>query len=135
MNSMTGLAIDFQSLRGVSIYLGILGVVLFVILRSSRNRYARGPRPFPVFGNFGTLRKLHKNPDQTLMQIRKQWGNMCMLWYGSSPVLIVNSPKVVRELLNEVCESEARNPWAKFAVSIRVGHEAVCQSILTKWKL
>ena len=104
------MAVDLQPLQTimVGIAAGLLLLVIISAFQKSRHRYPQGPRPFPILGNVAILRNLHADPDRQLLRLRDRWGSMCMLWYGSSPVIIVNSPKAAREMLNEVREKE---PW------------------------
>ena len=82
---------------------GIAGVFLLGTVVTRRKPYPNGPVPIPFLGNVGTLRKMSANLDPQLHQLKKDWGSLCMLWYGRSPVIIINSPRAARELLNEVC--------------------------------
>ena len=102
------MAVDLQPLQMISFGLavGVLSLFIICTFQKSRHRYPQGPRPFPVLGNVGILKNFHTDPDRQLLQLRDRWGSMCMLWYGSSPVIIMNSPKAARELLNEVCEKD-----------------------------
>ena len=83
---------------------GIAGVFFLSTVVTRRKSYPNGPVPIPFLGNVGTLRKLSANLDPQLHQLKKDWGSLCMLWYGRSPVIIINSPRAARELLNEVCQ-------------------------------
>ena len=104
------MAVNLQSLQMIMFGIAAGLLLLFIIstLQKPRHRYPKGPRPFPILGNVGILRNLHTDPDRQLLQLRDRWGSMCMLWYGSSPVIIVNGPKAARELLNEV---RAKEHW------------------------
>lgn len=66
-----------------------------------RRSFARGPRPLPIFGNIFCFFTLRKNPDQTLLQLAHQYGALCMLWFGASPVLLVSSARVAKDLLHK----------------------------------
>ena len=104
------MAVDLQPLQTIMFGIAAGLLLLFIIstFQRSRHRYPQGPRPLPIFGNVGFLKNLHTDPDRQLLQLRDRWGSMCMLWYGSSPVIIVNGPKAAREMLNEVREQEHR---------------------------
>ena len=97
---------------------GIAGVFLLSIEVTHRKPYPNGPVPVPFLGNFGTSRKLSADLDPQLHQLKKDWGSLCMLWYGRSPVIIINSPRAARELLNEVCSLFHRCLWI-FNIKIR----------------
>ena len=85
-----------------------LGVACLVLLTPKlrvlgpKQHYPDGPSPIPLLGNIATLRRLRANIDKELLRLKAEWGSVCMLWYGSSPVLFINSPRVAKELLNEV---------------------------------
>lgn len=64
--------------------------------------YHDGPMPIPLLGNLATVRQLRKDPETTLLMLRERWGDLCMLWFGSQPVLIVNSARAAKEMLDEV---------------------------------
>ncbi len=80
--------------------LAILVLTLFV--SGPKHSYPNGPTPLPFLGNIGPLIRLKANLDQELIRIKEKWGPICMLWYGSAPIIIISSPRAVRELLNEV---------------------------------
>ena len=90
---------------------GIAGVFLLSIVVTHRKSYPNGPVPVPLLGNVGKSRKLSADLDPQLHQLKKDWGSLCMLWYGRSPVIIINSPRAARELLNEVCSLLHRCLW------------------------
>ena len=66
------------------------------------SRFPKGPRPWPFVGNIVTMCKLHSDTDKTLLQLAQKFGDVCMLWLGSWPVLIVNTARAAHELLHEV---------------------------------
>lgn len=73
------------------------------VLRMEQTKYPNGPRPLVFLGNFFTLSRLLSTPDQELISLARRFGDVCMLWYGSNPVMIINTPRAARELLTEVC--------------------------------
>ena len=98
---------------------GIAAVFLLSTVVTDRKPYPNGPVPIPFLGNVGTLRKLSAKLDPQLLQLKKDWGSLCMLWYGRSPVIIINSPRAARELLNEVCSLFHRCLWVLNNIKIR----------------
>ena len=65
--------------------------------------YPLGPKPLPLLGNYFTISKLQTDADGELRRLARRFGEVCMLWYGSNPVVIVSTPKAARDLLVEVC--------------------------------
>lgn len=68
----------------------------------SKNKYPGGPKPLGIIGNFFTLRRLQTRPDWELMNIARKWGDLCLLWAGRHPVIIVNKPQAIKNLLVDV---------------------------------
>lgn len=75
---------------------------LVVMLPYRRKKYPKGPWPIGFLGDVFTLLRLHSSPDQELLRLARQFGDICMLWYGSNPVIIINTPRAARDLLTEV---------------------------------
>lgn len=71
------------------------------------DEYLDGPRSLGVFGNLFILRSLQIQPERELMSIARKWGATCLLWAGQFPILIVNQPKAVKEILVDVLCSSA----------------------------
>ena len=71
------------------------------IARGVKN-YPPGPRPLLLVGNLRTIRGLQNDPVEPFLALKRRWGGLCMLWFGSQPVVVVNDPKIAKELLNEV---------------------------------
>ena len=99
-----GLDIGMSSTIGLALCcaLGLLLLLPSVRRASGPLTYPNGPKPLPLLGNIISLRSLYANLDRGLLDLKNKWGDVCMLWYGSSPVLLINSPKAAREFLNEV---------------------------------
>lgn len=85
------------------------GFFLPFFLRNEQTKYPNGPRPLGFLGNFFTLSRLLSSPDQELLSLARRFGDVCMLWYGSNPVMIINTPRAARDLLTEVCRSHTPN--------------------------
>lgn len=67
----------------------------------NKSLFPEGPRPLPLVGNVFCFFNLRKNPDQTLFRLARRYGALCMLWFGSKPVVIVSSPKAVKDLMDK----------------------------------
>lgn len=68
--------------------------------------YPNGPATIPFVGSIVAFAKLQRRPDQELVRIAKRYGDLCMLWFGSNPVIIVSSPKTAKDLMDKVGISE-----------------------------
>ena len=99
---------DPKAILAMACYI-VLASVVFLVLKAvvdvflfNGKQYPNGPRPLGLLGNFFTLGRLQSRPDQELMSLAYRFGDICMLWYGRNPVIIVNTPKAARDLLTEV---------------------------------
>lgn len=72
------------------------------MLYNGRHRYPDGPRPLAIFGNVSVLKRLQLHPDRELMSIARRWGDICLLWAGRYPMLLINKPQIAKELLVDV---------------------------------
>lgn len=78
--------------------LGIIILFLFYIF-SKRNTSIKlpcGPRGIPFLGNIHQL--LVKNPYQKLSQLADIYGKIYTIKLGMSPAIVINDPKLVREI-------------------------------------
>lgn len=65
-------------------------------------QYPNGPSPLPILGNILSFATLKERPDMELLNIARKYGQICMLWFGSNPVIIISSPKLAKELMDKV---------------------------------
>ncbi|KAK6832907.1 cytochrome P450 oxidoreductase [Apiospora arundinis] len=63
--------------------------------------FPQGPTPWPVIGNLGSFSRLFKDPENELVMLAKKYGGICMLWFGSSPVIIINKAEDAKLLLDQ----------------------------------
>lgn len=64
--------------------------------------YPKGPRTLPLLGSILSFFTLRKDPDRTLIRLARDYGALCMLWFGSKPVVIISSPKAAKDLMDKV---------------------------------
>lgn len=89
----------------MAFYALLTGLILVACCRSlfsfldERPKLPDGPRRLAFLGNVFTLSRMHTSPDRELLQIAQRWGDICMLWCGLTPVIVVNSPKAAYELM------------------------------------
>lgn len=93
---------NLTTLSGVLCFLGLLQWLLKWILGTRGQKYPDGPTPLGVFGNIFALKRLQHSPDRELMGMSRVWGDTCLVWAARYPILIVNKPQVVKELLVDV---------------------------------
>lgn len=90
-------------------YAVLVLTLLISIIRVMKGRkkrrpapYPEGPRTLPLLGSIFSFFTLRKNSDQTLIRLARDYGALCMLWFGSKPVVIVSSPKAAKDLMDQV---------------------------------
>jgi len=104
---------DFSQLSNMALVISSLSFLVAVALSfrtpvrtegeaKNGKQYPNGPKPIPIFGNIFSFSALKTSPDQELLRIARKYGSICMLWFGSSPVIIVSSPKVAKDLMDKV---------------------------------
>ncbi|KAF3026723.1 hypothetical protein E8E14_014759 [Neopestalotiopsis sp. 37M] len=67
-----------------------------------RSTHLEGPKPWPLLGNFVSFSKILRNPDAELRKFAQRYGPTAMMWLGSQPVLVINSAREAKELLDNV---------------------------------
>ena len=83
-------------------FVGIALCVLYSFLSYRKYKYPTGPQTLPLIGNYFSLAKLQANPEKELVRLKNKYGEICMLWFGSSPVIILSSPRIAKELMDRV---------------------------------
>ena len=81
--------------------LPIIYLALSAASGKSSDEYG-GPTPLPLLGNIATLWRVKEYPDEELPRLNRLWGAICALKIGSVPLIVLNSPRAAKELLNEV---------------------------------
>lgn len=108
------MAFLLEFIKGETPQASIFGVVLSLVIvlvslsfwrGTSGKKYPAGPKPWPVIGNMLLFSKIIKDSDKTLISIAKEFGDFCMLWLLSQPVLFVAKLADANELLDKVCLS------------------------------
>lgn len=80
----------------------VFALVWSLIFSREQSIFPDGPRPLPFIGNLLDFSALYANPDKVLYQVARKYGKICMLWFGSKPVIIVSSPEAAKELMDKV---------------------------------
>ena len=78
-----------------SVILILLGWLAF---RKKPNVFQPGPRPHPLFGN---LLQLGKLPHRSLAELARKHGPLMFLRLGLVPYVVVSSPSLAKQVLNE----------------------------------
>lgn len=65
------------------------------------NRWAKGPLPWPLVGNIWTVYRLHTDTERVLERLAKQYGDICMLWIGVWPAIVINSAEAAHDILHK----------------------------------
>ncbi|KAK4203561.1 cytochrome P450 [Triangularia verruculosa] len=78
--------------------------------KTTHPQYPNGPIPLPFVGNIWTIHKLNVDAEKTCRSLGSKYKDLCMLWYGSSPALLVNSPQAAHDLLHQMSISTASRP-------------------------
>lgn len=76
---------------------------IFYQTTKKTSKYPSGPPTWPIIGNLTYFLQLLKNPELELLKLPQKYGALCMLWFGNSPVLIINTAEEVKALLDKVC--------------------------------
>ena len=102
-----GLLHNFLFLISLGSLVGAWALSMCVSLKptseqSKVERYVTGPYPLPLLGNIFTFSALKHCPDSKLLILARKYGKVCMLWFGSNPVIIINSPQTAKELMDKV---------------------------------
>ena len=58
-----------------------------------------GPRGLPVVGSMLSLRK---NPHHALARISRKYGDVCTVWLGSVPTVVISHPTLLRDAFSRV---------------------------------
>ncbi|XP_067226751.1 cytochrome P450 2B9-like isoform X3 [Chanodichthys erythropterus] len=92
----TLMKLDLASV-GLALFLGLIFLVLFEIIRinSYRSQTPPGPRPLPFVGS---LPQFLKNPMEFVRSM-SQYGEMSTMYLGRKPAIILNTIQVMKEAL------------------------------------
>ena len=58
-----------------------------------------GPRGLPIIGSMLSLRK---NPHHVLARISQKYGDVCTVWLGSVPTIVISHPTLLRDAFSRV---------------------------------
>ncbi|KAL1006141.1 hypothetical protein UPYG_G00068330 [Umbra pygmaea] len=83
---------------GFILLLGLFSFLLFFHVRDGRPKhFPPGPRPVPILGNLLQLDPV--NPLKDLERLKKRYGNVFSLYFGTRPIVIMNGLEAIREAL------------------------------------
>ncbi|CAM4675739.1 hypothetical protein PO909_014358 [Leuciscus waleckii] len=103
----TLMKLDLASV-GLALFLGLIFLVLFEIIRinSYRGQTPPGPRPLPFVGN---IPYFLKNPMEFLRSM-PQYGEMTTFYLGRKPAILLNTIQVTKEALVQNASSFSGRP-------------------------
>lgn len=81
--------------------IGLVLLALRAVVGRRRNDFP-GPLCLPLLGSIGPMWCLSRTPDKELYRLKDEWGSVCALQVGPQPALLISSPRIAKELLNEV---------------------------------
>ncbi|NXL90979.1 CP2J2 protein, partial [Alectura lathami] len=79
----------------------LLSLILFVLglqflqLQWKRRGFPPGPIPFPIVGNFWWIK--FRADHRSLKKLAKTYGNICTLWLGQKPIVVLYGFKAVKD--------------------------------------
>ena len=98
----------FSSTRNI-LYLGGCLVILVAWLWNctrkhlkSLQEFPEGPISLPILGNIWTVYRFNAAPTAECRRLARRFPDVCMLWYGRSPAVLINSPRAAHEILHKV---------------------------------
>ncbi|XP_067322436.1 cytochrome P450 2J2-like [Anolis sagrei] len=83
----------------------------------SHRRYPPGPLSLPLIGGIWRIRFGIGFNERTLNEVSKQYGNVCTLWMGDIPVVLLSGLETVKEGLishSEEFSKKGTSPYVKF---------------------
>ncbi|XP_026544372.1 cytochrome P450 2C12, female-specific-like [Notechis scutatus] len=80
----------------------------FLQLQRAKGRFPPGPFPLPIFGNLWLLNFALKR--ETLVKLTSIYGNIYTIWLGTTPVVVLNGYKAVKEGLVTYSEETSGRP-------------------------
>ncbi|EDL77991.1 rCG36686, isoform CRA_b [Rattus norvegicus] len=96
-----------------------------------RSHLPPGPFPFPLLGNLWQLNfRLHPN---MLFQLAQTHGNVFTVWLGSTPIVVLNGFRAVKEALVSNSEQFSGRPLTPFFRDLFGEKGVICSNGLT-WR-
>ncbi|KAM9444594.1 cytochrome P450 2B4-like [Clarias gariepinus] len=117
---------------GLTLLLSLIFLVLLEIFRLSflRSRTPPGPTPLPFLGN---LHQFTKDP-MNVIQSMVQYGDLCSLYIGREPIIVLNNLKVVKEALVENGTVFSGRPYLPSLNWMAEGYGIVAVTYNHAWK-
>ncbi|KAG1960698.1 cytochrome P450 2B4 [Pimephales promelas] len=117
---------------GLALFLGLIFLVLFEIIRinSYRNRTPPGPRPLPFVG---TLPYFLKNP-MAFLRSMPQYGEMATVYLGRKPAILLNTIQVTKEALVQNASSFSGRPPVPLPNWISNGYGIIMVTFGHAWR-
>ncbi|XP_021956777.1 cytochrome P450 2J3 [Folsomia candida] len=93
---------------GTSEILVVIAAITYFYFWCTRKppNFPPGPRRLPLLGN---LHQLGSEPHKAFMKMQKEYGDMFSIYFGNNPAVIINDPKLLREMFSEAVFSGRAN--------------------------
>ncbi|XP_060098781.1 cytochrome P450 2J6-like [Heteronotia binoei] len=92
-------------------------VVQFVKLQREVRKFPPGPAPIPIIGSLWQL-KFFRLDRKIVTEMAKSYGNIYTLWFGHTPVVVLNGFQAVKDGLTTRPEDVAGRPLTPFFLAV-----------------
>lgn len=114
----------FSSAVGSLLVASLLIIIIYLrLLSSSKPNLPPGPRPWPLIGNLPFLMANSSTPHRTLARLSLQYGPIFTLWMGSVPTLVVSSPAMAKEFLQNHDKNFSDRPKLRVSEALHYGQQ------------
>uniref|UniRef100_D3ZZX4 unspecific monooxygenase n=2 Tax=Rattus norvegicus TaxID=10116 RepID=D3ZZX4_RAT len=121
----------FSLFGGMAFLAGSFLLLKLAALCWRRSHLPPGPFPFPLLGNLWQLNfRLHPN---MLFQLAQTHGNVFTVWLGSTPIVVLNGFRAVKEALVSNSEQFSGRPLTPFFRDLFGEKGVICSNGLT-WR-
>ncbi|XP_044739731.1 cytochrome P450 4c21-like [Chrysoperla carnea] len=91
-----------------------------------------GPPAYPVIGNGLLLRGSHEEISNVMVKIFTKYNQLCRLWLGPVPIVIVSEPKIIQEVLNN--QNALEKGWIMKLITKIIARNSLIIARVPQWK-